>query len=73
MMTLLLALSLFHHTEHGVVHIPSNSIVTIGFSKPFKNIPLCSADKPVAKFRSVSREWGEIVGPAGERVAWTCK
>jgi hypothetical protein len=59
----------FGHVEHGVVHIPDHGIVTIGFQKPFKDIPACSVDKKFIRFRTVSREWAEIVGPVGERVA----
>jgi hypothetical protein len=60
------------HVERGIVHLPYNGIVTVGFRKPFRRIPVCRADKPV-KFRTVFREWAEIVGPAGERIAWTCR
>jgi hypothetical protein len=62
-----------HHVERGVVHIPQNGVVIVGFKKPFKDRfkMVCSADK--AKFRTWHEEWGEMVGTPGERVAWKCQ
>ena len=62
----------FLHVESGVVHIPQGGTVVVGFKKYFKKIPSCSADKPV-RFITVSREWAEIQGQPGERVAWSCR
>jgi hypothetical protein len=60
------------HVESGIVHIPQGGTVTMGFRRFFKRIPTCSADKPI-QIRSVSREWLELAGKPGERIAWRCQ
>jgi hypothetical protein len=62
----------WQHVERGVVHIPPSGIVTVGFHRFFKSPPKCGADQPI-KFRMISREWAEIIGTPGERVAWSCR
>ena len=62
----------FLHVESGVVHIPQGGTVVVGFHKFFKKFPACSADKPI-QIRSVSREWVELQGKPGERIALRCQ
>jgi len=60
------------HKESGIVHIPESRRVTVGFKRYFKRIPTCSAGKQI-QIRAVSREWVELTGKPGERVAWSCR
>ena len=74
MLALILLFALpWHHVESGIVHLPQTGVATVGFKKFFKNHPpVCSADKHV-RFNYVSREWAELQGKPGERVAWRCQ